>query len=86
MLRSGYTKIYFILDGTSVQGSGRHLLSVNCTPPAIEQFPRPLLSPELRREGGVLLYILVSLYMFLLLAIVCDDYFVPSLECISSGK
>lgn len=53
---------------------------VNCTPPAIEQFPRPLMGPSARRSGGLILHILVAVYTFLGLAIVCDDYFVSSLD------
>jgi K+-dependent Na+/Ca+ exchanger-like protein len=52
----------------------------NCTPPAIEQFPMPLMGPEARKSGGLILYILVAVYTFMGLAIVCDDYFVSSLD------
>jgi len=36
-------------------------------------------------SGGLVLYIFFLLYCFIGLAIVCDDYFVPSLEKISEG-
>ncbi|GIY71310.1 hypothetical protein CDAR_279221 [Caerostris darwini] len=52
----------------------------NCTHPDIEQFPRPLMDFATRRKGGLIVHIFVSLYMFLGLAIICDEYFVPSLE------
>ncbi|XP_001849429.2 probable sodium/potassium/calcium exchanger CG1090 [Culex quinquefasciatus] len=52
----------------------------NCTPPAIEQFPRPLMGPYIRRHGGLVLHVLVAMFTFLGLAIVCDDYFVSSLD------
>ncbi|XP_076765304.1 putative sodium/potassium/calcium exchanger CG1090 isoform X1 [Xylocopa sonorina] len=52
----------------------------NCSPPAIEQFPRPLMGPEARKHGGLIIHILVAIYTFLGLAIVCDDYFVSSLD------
>jgi len=32
------------------------------------------------KNGGVIVFILLSLYMFLALSIVCDEYFVPALE------
>ncbi|XP_050435807.1 probable sodium/potassium/calcium exchanger CG1090 [Adelges cooleyi] len=51
-----------------------------CTPPAIKQFPRPFMRPHVRRRGGVLLHIIVCIYSFLGLAIVCDHYFVKSLD------
>ncbi|XP_047111988.1 probable sodium/potassium/calcium exchanger CG1090 [Schistocerca piceifrons] len=52
----------------------------NCTPPAIQQFPRPLMGPAARKDGGLILHIIVAVYTFLGLAIVCDDYFVSSLD------
>ncbi|KAG8243170.1 hypothetical protein J6590_051289 [Homalodisca vitripennis] len=53
---------------------------VNCTPPAIEQFPRPILGPSFRKHGGLLFHIIICVYSFVGLAIVCDDYFVTSLD------
>ena len=58
----------------------------NCTPPAIEQFPRPLMGPDARKSGGLIIHILAAIYTFLGLAIVCDDYFVSSLDRICEGK
>nr|CAD7452889.1 unnamed protein product [Timema tahoe] len=52
----------------------------NCSPPAIEQFPRPLMSQHARKSGGLILHVLAAVYTFLGLAIVCDDYFVSSLD------
>lgn len=37
------------------------------------------------QDGGVFVHILIALYLFAALAIVCDDYFVPSLERICEG-
>lgn len=58
----------------------------NCTPPAIEQFPRPLMGPNIRKHGGLVIHVLVAVFTFLGLAIVCDDYFVASLDRICEGK
>ncbi|XP_062324394.1 sodium/potassium/calcium exchanger 4 isoform X3 [Osmerus eperlanus] len=52
----------------------------NCTEPAIHEFPDDLFSNDERKSGAVALHILAALYMFLALAIICDDYFVTSLE------
>ncbi|RUS84093.1 hypothetical protein EGW08_008132 [Elysia chlorotica] len=52
----------------------------NCTPRAVEQFPRDIFSQQERKEGAILLHVLAVLYMFLALSIVCDSYFVPALE------
>lgn len=58
----------------------------NCSAPAIEQFPQPLMGPETRKHGGLIIHILVAIYTFLGLAIVCDDYFVSSLDRICEGE
>ncbi|XP_036438087.1 sodium/potassium/calcium exchanger 4 isoform X1 [Colossoma macropomum] len=52
----------------------------NCTEPAVHEFPDDFFTNTERKSGAVLLHILAALYMFLALAIVCDDYFVTSLE------
>ncbi|XP_046876967.1 sodium/potassium/calcium exchanger 3-like [Hypomesus transpacificus] len=52
---------------------------------AIHEFPEDIFTKEERRGGAVLLHVLCAIYMFYALAIVCDDYFVPSLEKISEN-
>ncbi|KAM8921698.1 sodium/potassium/calcium exchanger 4 [Pelodytes ibericus] len=52
----------------------------NCTEPAINEFPDDLFNIKERQRGAILLHIFCALYMFYALAIVCDDFFVPSLE------
>ncbi|XP_042359490.1 sodium/potassium/calcium exchanger 4 isoform X2 [Plectropomus leopardus] len=52
----------------------------NCSEPAIHEFPDDLFTSNERKSGAVLLHILAALYMFLALAITCDEYFVTSLE------
>ena len=52
-----------------------------------EPKPDPLFPPDLfdlkaRRRGAVAFYILGLIYMFVALAIVCDEFFVPSLDVI----
>ncbi|XP_038145075.1 sodium/potassium/calcium exchanger 3-like isoform X2 [Cyprinodon tularosa] len=52
---------------------------------AIHEFPEDIFTKEQRKNGAVLLHALCAIYMFYALAIVCDDYFVPSLEKISEN-
>ncbi|XP_035999101.1 sodium/potassium/calcium exchanger 3 [Fundulus heteroclitus] len=52
---------------------------------AIHEFPEDIFTKEQRKNGAVLLHALCAFYMFYALAIVCDDYFVPSLEKISEN-
>lgn len=59
---------------------------MNCTPPAIDDFPRDLFTSEQRANGAVVLHVIASLYLFLSLAVVCDKYFVPAVEKICQGK
>lgn len=45
-------------------------------------FPKDLFSLEERRNGAIILHIIGVMYMFVALAIVCDEFFVPSLDVI----
>uniref|UniRef100_A0A8C1R799 Sodium/calcium exchanger membrane region domain-containing protein n=1 Tax=Cyprinus carpio TaxID=7962 RepID=A0A8C1R799_CYPCA len=54
-------------------------------PLAIHEFPEDIFTKEQRKRGAVLLHVLCAVYMFYALAIVCDKYFVPSLEKISEN-
>ncbi|MED6272791.1 hypothetical protein CHARACLAT_000328 [Characodon lateralis] len=52
---------------------------------AIHEFPEDIFTLGQRRQGAVLLHVLCAIYMFYALAIVCDVYFVPSLEKVSEN-
>lgn len=45
-------------------------------------FPKDLFSKEERRQGALALHVIGVMYMFVALAIVCDEFFVPSLDVI----
>ena len=61
----------------------RHLLqSDNETVEADPLFPEDLFTQEQRNNGAVVLHVLGVIYMFIALAIVCDEFFVPSLDVI----
>ena len=51
-----------------------------CIRPDIEQFPKTLFNQNQRIHGAVVIHFLIAIYMFIGLAIVCDEYFVPSLN------
>ncbi|XP_029703407.1 sodium/potassium/calcium exchanger 3-like [Takifugu rubripes] len=51
----------------------------------VGDFPKDVFTLEQKRHGAVLLHVLCAIYMFLALAIVCDVYFVPSLEKLSEN-
>ncbi|XP_077375276.1 sodium/potassium/calcium exchanger 1-like isoform X2 [Festucalex cinctus] len=48
------------------------------------EYPEDIFSVEQRRQGWVLLHAIGMMYMFVALAIVCDEFFVPALEVITN--
>nr|XP_039274821.1 sodium/potassium/calcium exchanger 4-like [Styela clava] len=76
---SGNESEQFSTNGTE-KPSNHH---ENCTPPSIHEFPKDLFTEEQRLQGAIVIHFFVCFYMFIALAIVCDDYFVPSLDQIS---
>ncbi|KAG7201482.1 hypothetical protein KM043_004241 [Ampulex compressa] len=57
----------------------------NCAEHSIEDFPKDLFTAEQRRQGAAALHAFFGFYCFLLTAFVCNDYLLPSLDCICSG-
>lgn len=51
-----------------------------CTPEAYLEFPRDLIGNKWRARGFVIIHLVVVCYMFYSLALVCERYFMPSLE------
>ena len=54
-----------------------------CKPPNVDEFPPDLFTQEQRFYGGVAFHLLVCLHIFCALTVVCDDYFVASLNRIT---
>ncbi|KAH1013813.1 hypothetical protein HUJ04_002751 [Dendroctonus ponderosae] len=54
--------------------------SRNCTPAALNEFPSDGLTREQRQHGWVIIHVIVVCYLFIFLAVVCDDYFVPCIK------
>ncbi|KAF7686957.1 sodium/potassium/calcium exchanger 2-like isoform X4 [Silurus meridionalis] len=63
----------------------RTLLSVSVSNASGYQgdYPEDLFTLEQRRQGAVILHMLGMLYMFIALALVCDEFFVPALTVIT---
>jgi len=55
----------------------------SCKPPRIEEFPPDIFNQEQRFYGGVAFHFLICLHIFCALTVVCDDYFVASLNRIT---
>ena len=51
--------------------------------PSVKNFPLDFMTPDQRRHGGIVSHFLIALYMFGALTLVCDKYFIPSLESIT---
>lgn len=49
-------------------------------PRAIDEFPTDFLNKEQRIRGYFLIHIFLVIYFFIFLAIICDKYFIPSVE------
>ncbi|XP_063301759.1 sodium/potassium/calcium exchanger 5 isoform X1 [Pelobates fuscus] len=47
------------------------------------EFPKGVFTDQERKDGGIIIHFIIILYMFLAVSIVCEDYFIPSLEVIS---
>ncbi|XP_069365054.1 sodium/potassium/calcium exchanger 4-like [Maniola hyperantus] len=86
LVNSQFTTIEANNSGQEPSFPSRHLLglieqgSENCTPPAILEFPSDGLNRFQRQHGLILVHCVLAVYCFLLLGIVCEDYFVPSIE------
>ncbi|CAN7997018.1 unnamed protein product [Ixodes hexagonus] len=57
-----------------------------CVPPSIHEFPEDPFTQQQRLRGWVAAHFGVLAYLCCMLAIVCDEYFVPCLELLSNGK
>ncbi|XP_066138577.1 sodium/potassium/calcium exchanger 4-like isoform X2 [Euwallacea fornicatus] len=52
----------------------------NCTPAAINEFPPDGFTREERKHGWVIIHVTLACYLFIFLAIVCEDYFIPCIK------
>ncbi|KAM9861149.1 sodium/potassium/calcium exchanger 1-like [Aulostomus maculatus] len=52
--------------------------------PHRNEYPQDIFSVEERQQGWVVLHVIGMTYMFVALAIVCDEFFVPALEVITN--
>ncbi|XP_063044439.1 sodium/potassium/calcium exchanger 5 [Engraulis encrasicolus] len=79
--------VFFV--SKSFQHSSSHRIrrdtenETDCVSPQSSEFPEGFFTPQERKDGGIIIYFMIIFYMFLAISIVCDDYFLPSLEIIS---
>ncbi|XP_043668970.1 sodium/potassium/calcium exchanger 4-like [Vespula pensylvanica] len=76
---NGYRKAHLrkLLQTAEVE---KVIIGENCTAPAIDEFPSDGFTRVERRSGFIAIHFAIAIYLFLLLAIVCDDFFVPSIK------
>lgn len=60
--------------------------SSECRNRTIDEFPADFLTLKQKRDGGVIIHVVLTIYLFAALAVVCDDYFVESLNLIAKGQ
>ncbi|CAL8113379.1 unnamed protein product [Orchesella dallaii] len=56
--------------------------NLNCTRPSSDEFPEDLFTKEQRQHGAIAIHFIVAFIMLYALLLVCDEYFVPAVECI----
>lgn len=66
-----------VVQRENVSGNG----CVNDEGSALDEFPEFFTEYQLR-QGWIVLHIFGAVYFFVLLAMVCNDYFLPTVECI----
>ncbi|KAF7493507.1 Sodium/potassium/calcium exchanger 3 [Sarcoptes scabiei] len=52
---------------------------------AINEFPADFMTADFRKNGGFLIHIIIFIYLSIVLAVICDNYFLKSLEYISEA-
>nr|XP_027194883.1 sodium/potassium/calcium exchanger 5-like [Dermatophagoides pteronyssinus] len=52
---------------------------------AIDEFPPDFMTDNFRQNGGFIVHIIIFIYLSLALAVICDEYFLKSLEYISEA-
>ncbi|XP_036117819.1 sodium/potassium/calcium exchanger 2 isoform X1 [Molossus molossus] len=72
-----------IRDYTPLPTHSQEGRSENSTDHDQGNYPTDLFSLEDRRKGAIILHVIGMIYMFIALAIVCDEFFVPSLTVIT---
>jgi sodium/potassium/calcium exchanger 2 len=72
-----------LLETTDLDAKSATTAATLTTTHKKSEYPPDLFSPEQRKQGAIVLHIFGLIYMFVALAIVCDEFFVPSLEVIT---
>jgi hypothetical protein len=52
---------------------------------SVSDFPDDLFDFEERKNGAIIVHVFLALYCFTIIAVVCNDYFLPSVDCICTG-
>ncbi|XP_004709552.1 sodium/potassium/calcium exchanger 5 [Echinops telfairi] len=59
--------------------------ATQCATSRSSEFPEGFFTKQEQVEGGIIIYFLIILYMLMAVSLVCDEYFLPSLESISEA-
>ncbi|CAG9811634.1 unnamed protein product [Chironomus riparius] len=72
-----YQRIFYSID---IEGFIIEHATCPKRPPAIEEFPDGFWTRQQRLYGLFLIHILVAIYCFIVIAFICDKYFLPTIE------
>lgn len=53
-----------------------------CVPASINDFPKDVFTQKTRQRGAIVFHIIFAIYLFKSILIVCDEYFMNSIELI----
>ncbi|XP_046422704.1 sodium/potassium/calcium exchanger 4-like [Neodiprion fabricii] len=76
VIRDGFQAFTDYADTTEVT------TSENCTERSFYDFPTDLFTRAQREQGAAALHFFAGVYAFFMVALVCNDYFLPSVDCI----
>ncbi|XP_023715513.1 sodium/potassium/calcium exchanger 4 isoform X2 [Cryptotermes secundus] len=54
----------------------------DCMNSSVSDFPDDLFDFKERKNGAIIVHFFLALYCFTIIAVVCNDYFLPSVDCI----
>ncbi|KAJ9594327.1 hypothetical protein L9F63_014244 [Diploptera punctata] len=79
VLFTGHVGIVYCFNNSSTE-------ETKCMNSSASEFPDDFFTDYQRTHGALILHFLLAVYCFTLVAVVCDKYFLPSVECICTGR
>ena len=77
---------FFLIVLVSENGTLNRSENVSCQGSDDSEFPEDLFTEYERKHGAIILHVILAVYCFAAIAIVCTEYFLPTIKCICEGK